>query len=220
LPTDAGYDRWSDIYDEEDNPLILLESDLLPPLLGDLSDLDIVDLGCGTGRQSLRMASMGARVTAVDFSEGMLAKALRKPGRGEISFLKADLGGRFPFRDQAFDRVVSCLVLDHISDTPRFFAEAKRLCRPGACIVLTVMHPAMILHGVEAHFHDPETGQEIWPASTGNQISDYVMAAASAGLLVDHMSEHVITDDLAVRSPRAGKHVGWPLLLMMVLRPA
>lgn len=219
LPTDAGYDRWSDIYDEEDNPLILLESDLLPPLLGDLSGLDVVDLGCGTGRQSLRMASMGAHVTAVDFSDGMLAKALRKPGSSEVSFLKADLHGRLPFQDRTFDRIVSCLVLDHIADLAHFFAEAKRLCRPGGRLVFTAMHPAMMLHGVEAQFKDPETGQEIWPASAGNQISDYVMAAASAGLVFDHMSEHIVEKELVARSGRVRKHVGWPFLLMMVLRP-
>ena len=112
----------------------LLESDLLPPLLGDLQGLDVADLGCGTGRQSLRMVSMGSQVTAVDFSDGMLAQALRKPGRGDVSFVKADLGGRFPFRDRVFDRVVSCLVLDHkilrpdkagntsTDDSPLYFA--------------------------------------------------------------------------------------------------
>jgi hypothetical protein len=45
-----------------------------------------------------------------------------------------------------------------------------------------------------------------------------VMAATRAGLCVEHMSEHVVDEALATRSPRARKYVGWPLLLLMGLR--
>jgi len=59
LSTREGYDRWSEIYDEEDNPLIVLEERYLPDLLGDVRGLDLVDLGCGTGRHAVRIAAAG-----------------------------------------------------------------------------------------------------------------------------------------------------------------
>ena len=58
------------------------------------------------------------------------------------------------------------------------------------------------------------------PAGARHQLSDYVIAAMRAGLHIDHMSEHVVDDELAARSPRAQKYLGWPLLLLMRLRRA
>jgi malonyl-CoA O-methyltransferase len=219
LPTDEGYDRWSVLYDVEDNPLIALDSEIVPKHLGDIRGLHVLDLGCGTGRQTLRMTQAGAHVTGIDFSEGMLHRARAKAGAAGIPFVKHDMEHPLPFADAAFDRVVSCLVLEHIRGLDEFFAEARRVCKPEGLIVLSAMHPAMMLRGVEAHFHDPDTGQEIWPAGAKNEISGFVMAASRAGLKFTHMSEHVIDERLAERSPRARKHLGWPLLLMMCLRP-
>ena len=51
-------------------------------------------------------------------------------------------------------------------------------------------------------------------------IRDSVIAATRAGLHIDHMSEHVVDKELAARSPRAQKYLGWPLLLLMRLRRA
>ena len=45
------------------------------------------------------------------------------------------------------------------------------------------------------------------------------MAAVRAGLRIDHISEHVVPDELATRMERARRYVGWPMLLMLRLRP-
>jgi hypothetical protein len=82
---------------------------------------------------------------------------------------------------------------------------------------MSVMHPAMMIQGVQARFTDPATGQRVMPESVPNQISNYVMGAVNAGLRIVHMEEHVVDLALAERAPRAEKHVGWPLLLVMVL---
>ncbi len=219
VPTDIGYDLWSAIYDEENNPLIRLDSDYLPPVLGVLSGLDVLELGCGTGRQSLRMAAMGAKVTAVDFSDGMLSRARAKTGTASVRLLKADLNERLPLAGRPFDRVVSFLALDHVAALDLLFQEMERLCRPDGQIVISVMHPAIMLHGVEAHFHDPDTGEEIWPQSPGNSFSDYVMAASRAGFRFEHLSEHSVDEALAEYAPGVRKHIGWPLLLLARLRP-
>ncbi len=101
LPTREGYDRWSEIYDDEANPLIVLEERYLPDLLGDVGGLELVDLGCGTGRHAVRLAAAGARVTAVDFSERMVAKAQSKPGWENVQFVSHDLTQRLPFTDRS-----------------------------------------------------------------------------------------------------------------------
>lgn len=79
LPAREGNDRWAAVHDDEQNPLIALEERHLPAVLGAVRGLDVIDLGCGTGRQSVQLARAGASVTAVDFSAGMLAKARQRP---------------------------------------------------------------------------------------------------------------------------------------------
>src|SRR5262245_24425976 len=91
LSTREGYDRWAEIYDRDGNPLTALEEPELDRLLGDVAGLDVVDVGCGTGRHALRLAARGANVTAVDFSEGMLAQAREKEGAERVHWLVHDL---------------------------------------------------------------------------------------------------------------------------------
>jgi malonyl-CoA O-methyltransferase len=218
LPTREGYDVWSKVYDDEDNPLITLEQRVIHGLLGDVSGRAIADVGCGTGRHAIRMAKAGARVTALDFSERMLEKAHQKPGSEDVRFVEHDLARPLPLDTGEFDVVTCCLVVDHIADLDGFLRELGRICNADGFILISVMHPAMMLRGVQARFTDPATGQVTRPDSQPHQVCDYVMAAVRAGLLIDHMSEHPVDDALAETSPRAVRYIGWPLLLLMRLR--
>jgi len=219
LPTREGYDLWAELYDGDGNPLTLLEEPRVAELLGNVAGLSVADIGCGTGRHTIPLARAGARVTALDFSSGMLAKARAKDGGDRVTFVEHDLSRSFPLESGTFDRVLSCLVVDHIVDLAPFFAELGRVTSTGGRIVVSVMHPAMMLKGSQARFYDPITGQEVRPASVPHQIADYVMAALSAGLRLEHMSEHAVDANLAARAPRAAKYLGWPMLLLFGLAP-
>jgi ubiquinone/menaquinone biosynthesis C-methylase UbiE len=219
LSTKEGYDRWAEIYDGDDNPLVALEEPWMDKLLGDVSGLKVADIGCGTGRHALRLAAAGAVVQAVDFSEGMLAQARAKAGKLAIVFHTHDLATPLPFADGSFDRVVCGLVIDHIASLGSLFGEMRRVCRPSGFVVVSVMHPAMMLRGVQARFRDPASGREIRPASCTHQLSDYIMAAAQAGFAFDHLSEQSVDETLACRLERARKYLGWPMLFLMRLKP-
>jgi len=220
VSTRTGYDRWAEHYDGEDNPLVRLEDQHLGSLLGDVAGLAVADIGCGTGRHALRLAAAGGRVTAVDFSEAMLQRARAKPGADAVRFVRHDLAKRLPLKSGGFDRVLCCLVLDHIGALDKFFAELRRLCRRDGVIVISVMHPAMSLRGVQARFIDPVSGRRISPRSHPHQMADYLMAMVRAGLALERVSEHSVDAALAARSPRARKYLGWPLLLLMRMRSA
>jgi 2-polyprenyl-3-methyl-5-hydroxy-6-metoxy-1,4-benzoquinol methylase len=212
-----GYDLWSSTYDDEDNPLIALETAHVHAWLGDLRGLTVADIGCGTGRHALAMAAAGATVIGLDFSEGMLARARAKPGAAAIRFVRHDLVSGLPFTARSVDRVTCCLVLEHVADLDAAFTEMARICRIGGFVLISDLHPAMRLLGIQANFTDPTTGRETRVGGAPHQLSDYVTAAIRAGLDIEHMSEHLVDDELAARSPRARKHLGWPLLLLMRL---
>ena len=218
VSTREGYDRWSEIYDDEGNPLCEIETPHVQALLGDVRGLRVCDLGCGTGRYSASLASAGAEVTAVDFSAGMIARASAKPGWERVRFVQHDLTRPLPLPDGAFDRVISSLVVDHIPDLVAFFSECGRIVTNDGLVVVSVMHPAMMLRGVLAHFTDPHTGRDVFPQSVRHQVSDYMMSALAAGLRLEHASEHAVDPELARRNPRAAKFEGWPLLLLLAAR--
>ena len=210
LPTREGYDRWAATYDTMGNWLLALEEPEVERAMGDVAGLDVLDVGAGTGRHALRLAARGARVTALDFSERMLAAAREKPGAESVRWIVHDANRPFPFSEHSFDLVVSALVLEHVAELAPFFAELRRVTRDGGRVVLTAMHPAMFLRDISANFHEGE--REIRPRSYEATLSQYVMGAVGAGFALVALSEHAVDEAFARRFERARKLLGWPVL--------
>ncbi len=215
-----GYDQWASSYDDEGNPLLALEEPEADEALGDVAGLDVLDAGTGTGRHAIRLAACGARVTAIDFSDKMLAKARAKDGADRVRFENHDVTRRLPYADASFDRVLSALVLEHVPDVAAFLRELGRVTRADGRIVVTAMHPAMFLRGVSARFRDEGTGEFLRPRSYVMQLSDYVMGALNANLRIVSLVERSPDEALAGRVPRAAKYIGWPMLFVMTLKRA
>ncbi len=131
-----GYDRWAAVYDKDANPLQALEQPRFQDACGDVAGLTVLDLGCGTGRHTQWLTSRGGIVTAVDFSEEMLAKARCKEETGAARFMMHDLHEPLPFWHGEFDLVVSGLVLEHLRDLNEFFVNIYRVLKqPGRAVV-------------------------------------------------------------------------------------
>jgi len=212
-----GYDRWSQVYDYDANPLPALEEPFVRASVGEVAEKAVLDLGCGTGRHALWLAARGARVTAVDFSEGMLSEARQKPGAENITFVVHDLHEPLPFGGTSFEIVVSGLVLEHIRELEPLFAEIRRVLRIGGRAVISAMHPAMFLRGSQARFTDPESGNVVHPGSYRHQLGDFVMAAVRAGFRVEGVVEVAPDPTFAAQYPRAEKYIGWPMLAVLQL---
>lgn len=210
-----GYNRWAGTYDHDGNPLQALEGPIVRAAVGDVAGLNVVDLGCGTGRHTLWLAAAGAAVTAVDFSEGMLAEARCKSGAEAVRFLQHDLHQPLPLPAARFDLAVSGLVLEHLQRLDTFYAEAHRVLKPGGRAVVSAMHPAMFLRGSQARFTDPESGELVLPGSVDHPLGVMVMAALYAGFRLTQIGEYAPDAALARQYPRAAKYVGWPMLVVL-----
>jgi ubiquinone/menaquinone biosynthesis C-methylase UbiE len=213
----SAYDRWAAVYDHDANPLPALEEPIFRRAVGDPSGLRALDLGCGTGRHALWLAQAGAEVIAVDFSEGMLAKAREKRGADRIRFFSHDLHTPLPLAERTFDLVVSGLVLEHLRDLNLFFAEVRRMLRPRGRAVISAMHPAMFLRESQARFTDPGSGEVVQPGSLPHTLSDMIMAAVRAGLELCDVGEFAPDRQFALQYPRAEKYVDWPMLVVLQL---
>ncbi len=227
VPVRQGYARWSETFDTQDNPLIILEEPLMRSLLGDVQDLRVADIGCGTGRNTVYLCEAGASVTATDFTPEMIAQAIEKAKDQEVRFVTHDLAEGFPFANDAFDRVLCCLVLEHIPDLDVVIGEMARICRPGGFILISELHPAMFLRRLQARFTDAKTGLKVNVESYRHQTADYVNAALKVKLQIDRIEEHLADECLLEKSPRAKEYwtefrddfdLGWPMLLLLKLR--
>ena len=213
----AGYDRWAAVYDHDANPLPALEEPRVREAFGDAAGREVLDLGCGTGRHTAWLVEAGARVTALDFSAGMLAEARRKVPSGRARFLVHDLHEPLPLPDASFDAVVSGLVLEHLRDLDAFFSEARRVLRPAGRAAVSAMHPAMFLRGSQARFTDPDSGEVIAPGSLPHRICDFVMAGLDAGFTLLGLGEYAPDTDFVKRYPRAERYLDWPMLVVLTL---
>lgn len=93
----------------------------------------VLDVGCGTGEISSRIAAMypHAQVTGVDLLEEHLELARRRyANHSNLSFRQADAFA-LPFADGAFDLVVCRHMLQAVPTPERVIAELVRVCRPG-----------------------------------------------------------------------------------------
>src|ERR1700687_3556605 len=91
------------------------------------------DLGCGIGPMLPFLADHFAHVHAVDFAEGMLARARERiGGRAHVSFYQANLTSLAPLHGQIDVAVaVNSLVLPDLRDLDQALAEIQRCLRPG-----------------------------------------------------------------------------------------
>lgn len=213
VDTLSGYDRWALIYDDELNPLVLLEEPVVHGWLPSPRGLHIVDLGCGTGRHAAWLAAAGAAVDAFDASPGMMSKAAAKLASLGVRPRHHLLPEPLPVADATYDAALLALVADHLAELPATFREVFRVLKPGGLGIFTVLHPAMNLLGITARFTDPDTGDEIRVEAHTHTYADYLMAMLRSGLHIEEIVERQADKALAARAPRAEKYIGWPLLL-------
>jgi phosphatidylethanolamine/phosphatidyl-N-methylethanolamine N-methyltransferase len=98
----------------------------------------ILEVGVGTGL-SLPLYRRDARVVGIDVSPDMLAKARDRVARLGLTQVEAIEEGdaeRLAFPDASFDAAMALYVASVVSDVARFGAELRRVCRPGARIII------------------------------------------------------------------------------------
>lgn len=97
------------------------------------SGQSILDLAAGTGASSVSFKKPGVKVTAADFSEGMLAVGRKR--HPEIDFVYADATA-MPFGHDSFDAVTISFGLRNVVDTKKALEEIFRVTKPGGKIVI------------------------------------------------------------------------------------
>jgi ubiquinone/menaquinone biosynthesis C-methylase UbiE len=106
---------------------------LIARFLGAHSDLQVLDVGCGTGGTTQSLTRYGP-VTGID----LMAEGLAFAQRRGLPRLVQSRAERLPFLDDSFDLVCALDVLEHLQDDRAGLAELKRVCRHQGMILLYV----------------------------------------------------------------------------------
>lgn len=183
----AAYAQWAATYDTDRNLTRDLDQIVTRAVLAERRYHSILEIGCGTGKNTRLLAEIGDQVQALDFSEEMLAQARARAAAPHITFAVADLTRPWPCADQSADLIVCNLVLEHIADLTCVFAEAARTLRQPGHFFISELHPFKQYLGTRAVFQRAEERIEL-PAFV-HHISDFLAAATGAGFTLAAFNE-------------------------------
>ncbi|MFC7197417.1 class I SAM-dependent methyltransferase [Halosimplex aquaticum] len=171
-------------------------------LLPDVAGEDVLELGCGGGQCSVKLAQRGANVTGLDLSAEQLsfARDLAAEHDADVEFVQGDVTDLGTFPDDAFDVAFNAYVFQWVGDLAACFREAHRVLRTDGRFVFSMPHPVYGLaepesHRVEESYFD--TGRQVTAyddlgadmVTYRHRVSDVHNALVDAGFRVERVRE-------------------------------
>lgn len=225
------YIQNDDYDDHTQNPMYTQLEAVLWESLGELSGLNVLDLGCGDGWLSQLMHEAGAQVIGVDGSVRLLDHARSR--HPDIHFVQADLAqGLSPFDHGRLDRIVSTMVLMDIPDLTQLMRDVSKVLASRGRFIFTILHPCFYQYKINF-----DEGAQDWYRKVTNYQDEQVWRIDSFG---GHNHYHrnltyyvdlLRTNDLAItrlyepewhpQPENENAHVvrRWPICLLIEARP-
>jgi ubiquinone/menaquinone biosynthesis C-methylase UbiE len=171
--TEEAYDRWAGSYDTIVNKTRDLEQIAAKHLLANADFSKVIEIGCGTGKNTVWISERAKELLAVDFSQEMMNIARQKISATHVQFIQADITRPWNFTKAS---LITCsLVLEHIENIAFIFEQVANSLEDGGCFYLCELHPYRQLQASRARFeHD---GKLIELEYFTHHISDFLNAA-------------------------------------------
>lgn len=191
---DANAAVWDTRMADAGNDFVnLLQWPVIEPLLGLQPGQRALDIACGNGLFSRRMARLGAEVTAFDFSAALLERArARTPDDLPLRYLQLDATDRAALERELtpfgpFDAALCNMALFDIAEIEPLFAALPALLRPGAPFVFSLIHPAFNNPSVVKLAEEWDDGQ--LHRQYAVKVSRYITPFVSEGLALSNQPE-------------------------------
>jgi ubiquinone/menaquinone biosynthesis C-methylase UbiE len=174
-----AYNAWSESYDSIKNNTRDVEAFALRETLSSKSFENVLEIGCGTGKNTAWLLTKAKSVIGADFSVEMLAQAKAKINADNVEFIQTDVRETWNFVNQSFDLITCSLILEHIENIDFVFNQANAKLKQGGEFYIGELHPFKQYSGTKARF-DTEQGQFVLECFT-HHVSDYFDAAKNNG---------------------------------------
>ena len=193
MSVQAAYKKWSEVYDTNENKTRDLEGKALQATLSKIKFDKVLEFGCGTGKNTVWFQHHANHITAVDFSETMVAIATEKVKSINTHFVIADINEPWDFTNKKYDLVTYSLVLEHIANIDAVFEKITQITNKLAYVYIGELHPFKQYAGSKARF-TTEAGEQIVTCFTHN-ISDFLHAANKYDFELKVLEEWFDDDD-------------------------
>ncbi len=197
----SAYAKWAESYDTNENRTRDLDAVVLREHELDIAGRDVVEIGCGTGKNTEWLAQHASTVVGLDLSPEMLARARARVTNPHVTFIEHDVQRTWPVADESVNAVIGNLVLEHVSNIRIIFHEAQRVLRPNGTLFLCELHPFRQRLGSQAQFTDKKSGDRLKVEAYSHDISEYVNSGIEAGLQLVRIGEWSDEQDRSSGAP-------------------
>jgi len=175
MSIDKSYNTWAKQYDTNENRTRDLDKKATIETLSKYEFANVLELGCGTGKNSEWLITKAKFVIGLDFSQEMLNKAKSKINSDNIKFQFADLNKPWEIENNFADLITCSLTLEHIKDLDFIFNQAYQKLKSGGKFFICELHPTRQYTGSKAKY-ETENGIEELEVYV-HHLSDYLGSA-------------------------------------------
>ncbi|CAN5417107.1 hypothetical protein BH10BAC2_BH10BAC2_18180 [soil metagenome] len=193
MSVQKAYDAWAGQYDTNINKTRDLEAVALRKTLAGISFGNCLEIGCGTGKNTVWLINKAKHITAIDLSTEMLSKAREKINNNTVEFIQADITTDCSFAKKEYDLVTFSLVLEHIENLTPIFEKVAQSLKAGGHVYIGELHPFKQYSGSKARFDTGEGTQVV--ACFIHHISDFIQAAKKNGFTLVEADEYFDDND-------------------------
>ena len=173
------YNAWAYQYDNNINPTRDLDKTVTKESLSNIDFFKVLELGCGSGKNTEWIITKADKLVGLDFSKNMLELARKKITSKKVTFINADINEKWPINNNSFDLATINLTLEHIEILDHVFNSLFMKLVPGGKCFICELHPKKQLAGSKAQFK--ENGTEIALDVFQHSEQDYIQSAEKAG---------------------------------------
>lgn len=178
-----AYKSWSEIYDHNENKTRDLDLLATQSVLNNLSFDSVVEIGCGTGKNTQWIAQKAQNIIALDFSSEMLSIAQKKVPQNHVKFLEADISKKWKIESKIADLIICNLVLEHLKDLSNVFSETHRVLKDEGFFFISEIHPMKRFVGSQAKFENNLVESHL------HHLSEYLTEAEKLGFKLIKINE-------------------------------
>lgn len=187
MSIEKAYNSWADQYDSNTNKTRDLDAIATKKVLDKYTFSKVIELGCGTGKNTIYLLHKAKAIIGLDFSQEMLHMAEAKVNSDKVEFRRTNLNKPWKVDDHFSDLITCSLTLEHIKNLDFIFAQANKKLKPKGYFFICELHPFKQYAGSKARF-ESEIGTEILETYT-HHISDYISAAKANGFELKEIDE-------------------------------
>lgn len=187
MSIEKAYNLWAQQYDSNENKTRDLDKKTTIEILSKYNFENVLELGCGTGKNTKWLLEKAKKIIGFDFSQEMLHKAKEKINNSKVTFIKTDLLQPWEVDNEFADLITSSLTLEHIKDLDFIFKQAYLKLKFNGIFFINELHPFKQYIGSKARYESEKGTQELEVYT--HHISEYLITAKNNGFTLVEINE-------------------------------